>query len=240
MAEINLMDRYPRSARPIEERGRRKLSGSGWLPATEGERTTEDILIEQRLLDVVRNFGKEYFDVDRLYGYGGYYYDPRFWSETARRFQEYYHLPANVSILDVGCAKGFMMHDLKKLLPESSISGLDVSQYAYDQAISDMKPFIKVGNAKKLPWDARSFDLVVSINTVDHLPLFDCKEAIREIERVKRQHSFIMVNAWRDDEEKDRLLRWNVTAKTVMHIDDWKSLFAEVGYTGDYYWFIAQ
>ena len=31
---------------------------------------------------------------------------------------------------------------------------------------------------------------------------------------------------------------WNLTAKTVMHVDEWKSFFAEVGYTGDYYWFI--
>lgn len=239
MAEINLMDRYPRSCRPIEERGMRKLARSGWLPMREGERTNEDILIEQKLLDVVRSFGREYFDVDRLYGYGGYYYDSRFWIETVNRFQQYYQLPPNASVLDIGCAKGFLLHDFKVLWPQMSVAGIDISQYAYDHVIEDMKPFVKVGNAKALPYADKSFDLVVSINTVDHLSLVNCMEAIREIERVKKQHAFLTVNAWRNDEEKERLLKWNITAQTVMHVDDWKKLFNEVGYTGDYWWFIA-
>ena len=32
---------------------------------------------------------------------------------------------------------------------------------------------------------------------------------------------------------------WVITARTQMHVDDWKALFDEVGYTGDYYWFIV-
>lgn len=239
MPEINLMDRYPRSSRPIEERGKRKLARSGWLPPMEGERTNEDILIEQQLLEIVRSFGREYFDIDRLYGYGGYYYDSRFWTETVKRFQQYYQLQPNVSVLDIGCAKGFLLHDFKMLCPKMSVAGIDISQYAYDHVIEDMKPFVRVGNAKKLPYADKSFDLVVSINTVDHLPLVNCMEAIREIERVKKQHSFLTVNAWRNDEEKEKLLKWNITAQTVMHVDEWKRLFQEVGYTGDYWWFIA-
>ncbi|MDD5079040.1 MAG: class I SAM-dependent methyltransferase [Candidatus Omnitrophica bacterium] len=239
MAEINLMDCYPRSSRPIEERGMRKLARSGWLPKWEVDRTNEDILIEQKLLDVVRNFGKEYFDVDRLYGYGGYYYDPKFWTGTVKRFRQYYNLSPNASILDVGCAKGFLLHDFKVFWPQMSVSGIDISQYAYDHAIEDMKSFIAVGTAKALPYADKSFDLVVSINTVDHLSLSDCIDAIREIERVKKQNAFLTVNAWRNDEEKEKLLKWNITAKTVMHVDDWKKLFLEIGYTGDYWWFIT-
>jgi hypothetical protein len=30
-----------------------------------------------------------------------------------------------------------------------------------------------------------------------------------------------------------------LTAESMMHVDDWRTLFSEVGYTGDYYWFIA-
>ena len=37
-----------------------------------------------------------------------------------------------------------------------------------------------------------------------------------------------------------RELLWVLTALTFMHVDDWKKVFAEVGYTGDYYWFIAE
>jgi len=48
------------------------------------------------------------------------------------------------------------------------------------------------------------------------------------------------VDAWRTEEERKRLMKWNLTVLTYMHTDDWKELFAEVGYIGNYYWFIAE
>lgn len=219
MGEINLMDLYPRSKRPIEERG--KL-------ITEGHR------------QVARQFGKEFFDGDRLYGYGGYSYHPRFWTETVRRFRDYYQLLEDATILDVGCGKGFMLHDFKLLMPKVTAAGIDISEYAIANAMNDMKPFLRVGDAKELPYEDKSFDLVISINTIHNLALEECKQSVREIERVSRAHSFIVVDAWRNEEERQRMLMWNLTALTYMHMDDWKKLFAKCAYTGDYYWFIAE
>ena len=217
--EINLLDLYPRSRRPIEERG---------AQITEEHRA------------IARQFGKEFFDVDRLHGYGGYNYHPRFWTDTVRRFRDYYQLADNAAVLDVGCAKGFMMHDFKQLMPDMTIAGIEISRYAYEHAIEDMKPYINEGNAVGLSCADGSFDLVISINTVHNLPIEECKQALREIQRVTRQHAFITVDAWRNDEERDRMLKWNLTALTYMHVDDWKRLFEDVGYSGDYYWFIAE
>ena len=217
--EINLLDLYPRSKRPIEERGK---------------------LVTEEHRRIGRQFGKEYFDGDRLYGYGGYYYHPRFWQATARRFRDYYQLADNASVLDVGCAKGFMLHDFKELMPNLTIAGIDISEYAIEQAIETVKPFLRVGNAKKLLYEDNSFDLVISINTIHNLPLEECKQALQEIQRVSRKHAFITMDAWRTEDERERLMKWNLTALTYMHVDDWKKVFAEVGYTGDYYWFIAE
>jgi ubiquinone/menaquinone biosynthesis C-methylase UbiE len=219
MTEINLMDLYPRSKRAIDERA--KL-------ITDQDRT------------IARQFGKDFFDGDRLRGYGGYQYHERFWKDTVRRFRDYYKLPENASILDVGCGKGFMMHDFKKYMPKCTVAGLDISTYAIENTIDDMKPFVKVGTAKSLPYPDKSFDLVISINTVHNLTLEDCKQSLREIQRVSKGHSFIVVDAWRNHEERERMMKWNLTALTYMHAEDWKKLFAEVGYTGDYYWFIAE
>ena len=210
---------YPRSKRPINAR-----AGT----VTEADRV------------VSRQFGMEYFDGGRMHGYGGYAYHPRFWTDTVRYFRDYYQLPEDASLLDVGCAKGFMLHDFKLLMPKLTVAGLDISQYAYDRAMPDVKPFISIGNCMALPYPGQSFDLVVSINTVHNLPLEECKQAIREIQRVSRAHSFIMVDAWRTEEEREQLMKWVVTCLTAMHVDDWKRLFDEVGYTGDYYWFIAE
>lgn len=219
MPEINLLDLYPRSSRPIEERGR---------SVTEAHR------------EVARRFGLEYFDGDRLYGYGGYGYHPRFWTETVQRFMEHYHLAEDSTILDVGCAKGYMLFDLLCQYPGLTVAGIDVSQYAIDRAIEEVKPFLQVADAKDLPYEDSSFDLVISINTIHNLAQEECSQAIQEIQRVSRKHAFITVDAWRTEEERQRLMMWNLTALTYMHVDQWRELFQQVGYTGDYYWFIAE
>jgi ubiquinone/menaquinone biosynthesis C-methylase UbiE len=219
MVEINLLDRYPKSKRPIEERGKH---------------------ITEEHRKIARKFGKEYFDGDRLSGYGGYYYHTRFWQETVKRFRDYYNLNNKNSILDVGCGKGFMLHDFKQLLPELNVAGIDISQYAIENAIEDMRQYVQVGNAYELPYPDKSFDLVISINTIHNLPLNLCRKALQEIERVARSHTFITVDAWRNEQEKENLMKWNLTAQTYMHVNDWKKIFDEVGYTGDYYWFFIE
>ncbi len=219
MSEINLMDKYPRSKRPIDARGE---------SITEAHR------------DVARQFGEQYFDGERLYGYGGYAYHPRFWEETVKRFRDHYNLADNARILDVGCAKGYMLYDFKRLMPNLEIAGVDISEYALEHALETVRPYLHVGNALSLPFEDDTFDLVISINTVHNLELSQCKQALLEIERVSARHSFITVDAWRNDDERQRMLKWNLTALTYMHVDDWQKMFAEIGFNGDYYWFIAE
>jgi len=219
MPEINLLDLYPRSRRPIEERGK---------------------LVTGEHRKIARQFGKDYFDGERLYGYGGYKYHPKFWAGTVKRFRDYYNLNDNARILDVGCGKGFMMYDFKKLMPNIEIIGLDISQYAYDNAVQDMKPYIIIGSAEQLPFVDNYFDLVISINTIHNLALERCRDALREIQRVTSNNAFITVDAWRNEVECSNLLKWNLTAQTYMHVNDWLKIFEETGYKGDYYWFIAE
>lgn len=217
MTEINLLDKYPKSYRPISERSR---------------------IVTDEHRRVARLFGRDYFDGDRLYGYGGYEYHPRFWRETVRRFRDHYRLEDDAKVLDVGAAKGFMLHDFKELIPSLDVTGVDISEYVIRNAIEDMKPYLSVENAVDLPFANDSFDFVISINTVHNLCLEECIVALREIERVSGGNSFISVDAWRSEEERKRLMDWNLTALTYMHVDDWKGLFERVGYEGDYYWFI--
>lgn len=219
MAEINLMDRYPKSSRPIEARGR-------------------DLTEEHRA--AARRFGKSYFDGDRLTGYGGYHYHPRFWTETVWRFRDHYGLAPDARILDVGCAKGFMMRDFKALMPDADVRGIDVSQYAIDNADEIARPFIQRASAEVLPFPDRSFDLVIAINSIHNLPSDACLRSLQEIQRVSRGNAFLTVDAWRNDAERDALMKWNLTGFTFFHVDRWKEIFREVGYTGDYWWFLAE
>ena len=216
MAEIDLLIDYPKPKRNLEERASQK--------------NPEDVKI-------ARQFGKEFFDGLRSQGYGGYK-DWTRWVPVAKRIINHYGLTSESSILDVGCAKGFTLYAFLQELPGLKIGGVDVSQYAIENAPELVKPYLKVADAKELPYPDKSFDFVISINTVHNLNLEECKQAIRELERVKKHYAFLTVDAYRDEEEKKRMMMWNLTAQTILSVDEWKKLFAEVGYTGDYYWFI--
>lgn len=217
MPEVNLLKNYPQSKRKVNARAAKKTA---------------------QIRKIARRFGKEYFDGDRMHGYGGYNYQPRFWEKVIPDFQKHYGLTAKSKILDVGAAKGFMLYDFMRLIPGVTVAGLDISKYAIENALPQVKPFLKVGNAKSLPYPDKSFDLVISINTIHNLNLADCKKALKEIERVSRKDAFISVDAYRNQTEKKRLEDWNLTALTYMSTDEWEKLFRRVGYTGDYWWFI--
>ena len=215
--EINLLSNYPTSKRDISKRGDQK---------TENDRA------------VARKFGKDFFDGDRKHGYGGFTYNPKYWQIVVRDFKKYWNLNSSSSILDVGCAKGFMLYDFLKLIPGITLSGVDISDYAINNSLPEIRKFIQVANAKKLPYSDNTFDAVISINTIHNLDQSDCAEALREITRVSKKFSFVTVDAYRNEEEKKKMLAWNLTAKTIMSTSDWKFFFKDVGYDGDYYWFI--
>lgn len=215
--EIDLLADYPKAKRNLEARAEQK---------SEADRA------------VARQFGKEFFDGDRRFGYGGFSYNPRFWRPVIPAMQRHFGLGLGSTVLDVGCAKGFMLHDMAELIPGVEVRGIDVSQYAIDNVIEDMRPFVQVADAKDLPFADDSFDVVISINTVHNLAREECGQALREIERVSRAGAFVTLDAYRDDEERDRMLAWNLTGQTIMSTDEWVEFFREVGYTGDYYWFI--
>ena len=215
--EIDLLINYPKTKRNLEERV---------ISTTAANRV------------IARQFGREFFDGDRKHGYGGFNYFPKFWQPVIPSFQQHWGLTSKSSVLDVGCAKGFMMHDLAQIIPGITVKGVDISEYAIQNAIEDMQPHVQVANATKLPFGDNSFDVVISINSIHNLDLEECGKALQEIERVSRKGSFITVDAYRNEEEKKRMYAWNLTAKTIMPVDEWVKFFKEVGYTGDYFWFI--
>jgi len=217
MREINLLDSYPRSKRPIAEN----------RSATPENR------------EIARKFGREYFDGDRTQGYGGYRYDGR-WVAVVTRIRDFYGLTAGARVLDVGCAKGFMLHDLLSVVPGIEVYGLDLSHYAIDNAIDDIRSRLVMGSADALPYPDHSFDLVVSINTIHNLSNERCLRAIREIERVSRRHKYIQIDSWLNNDQRDNLKKWVLTAVTYSDPEGWRTMFRQAAYTGEYYWTLTE
>jgi hypothetical protein len=219
MREIDLLDSYPRVTRDIESRA----------AAVEEQRA------------IAKQFGREYFDGERTQGYGGYRYDGR-WVRVAERFRDEYGIVAGMTILDVGSAKGFLLHDFRQVVPGVEVFGLDISEYGILNSMDDVRSRIVRGTAASLPFKDAVFDVVICINTIHNLPLDLCRQAVREIERVKRpgSNSYVQVDSWLTDEQRQKFERWQLTALTYFDPEGWRRLFAEAGYSGDFSWTLTE
>lgn len=182
---------------------------------------------------IARRFDKEFFDGDRRYGYGGYKYDGR-WKPVAQELIKFYNLPDNAKILDVGCGKGFLLYEFKKLLPNAVLKGFDISQYSIENAKEEVREDLFVHKAKDAyPFKNQEFDLVVSLTTLHNLHIDGLKTALYEIERVGK-NKYITVEGYRNEKELFNLQCWALTCEQFFRPDEWVWLFNEFGYTGDY------
>src|SRR5258708_27934990 len=121
---------------------------------------------------IAKRFDRDYWDGDRKVGYGGMRYDGR-WRLVADLLAAHYKLKAGDRVLDVGCGKGFLLYDLTQAVPGIEVRGLDISDYAIANAKEEVRPFLTQAHAKSLPFDDKSFDLVISITTLHNLFCYD-------------------------------------------------------------------
>lgn len=183
--------------------------------------------------EVAGQWGKDYWDGDRRYGYGGYHYDGR-WASVAGAMAACYGLGAGSRVLDVGCGKGFLLYELRQQVPGLEIAGLDISSYALEHAKPEVQPHLQQGHASCLPFPDHSFDLVFSIMTLHNLPLDQLFQALAEIERVRARHAFIAVESFRNEREKVNLLYWQLTCRAFLSSEEWLWLGGRLGYGGDW------
>ena len=217
MREVNLLKSVPKIVRDVSAR-------------------RADKELSRRL---AFKFDVEYFDGPREQGYGGYYYDGR-WVAVAKDVIAHFGLKPGDRVLDIGCAKGFLVKDLMDALPGLEVYGLDVSSYALRHCHPDVAGRLVRGSCDFLPFPDRSFAAALAINTVHNLDPEGCIRALKEIERIAPGRGFVQVDAYRTPEELRILEDWVLTAKTYYEPSGWLDLLAEAGYTGDYYWTILE
>lgn len=217
MDEINLLRHYPRAKRKMAKP--RSLDPANRAAALK--------------------FGVEYFDGAREQGYGGYRYDGR-WVPIARDIVAHFKLKPGARVLDVGCAKGFLVKDLMAVCPGLQVYGLDVSEYAILHCEPEVVGRLVCGTADGLPFRDNSFDVVLCINVIHNLDREPCLAALREIERLAPGRGYVQVDAYRTEAERRIFLAWVLTAATFLKPEEWRMVFADAGYTGGYYWTILE
>ncbi|HAD88130.1 MAG TPA: methyltransferase [Rhodospirillaceae bacterium] len=214
MAEVELLRALPKGNRNVQAR--------------ETAKTEEHIRVS-------REYGEMYFDGPREYGYGGYRYDGR-WQPVARDIVDHFGLKPGDKVLDVGCAKGFLVKDL--LAEGIDAFGIDVSKYALMNCEQEAIGRLQIGSCDDLPFPDGSFDAVLAINTIHNLDRDGCVRAAREIERLAPGKGFIQVDSYLTPEQKDIFESWVLTARFHDYPDGWLKVLEEAGYTGDWYWTI--
>jgi ubiquinone/menaquinone biosynthesis C-methylase UbiE len=218
MAEIDLLRALPRSRRNV---------------AAREEAKTADVIA------AARQYGALYFDGPRAYGYGGYRYDGR-WIPVARDIVAHFGLRPGMRVLDVGCAKGFLVKDLMLVCPGLEAFGLDISHYALTHCEPEVVGRLHLGSGDSLPFPDGSFDCVISLNTIHNFDRADAAKALREIERLSPGRAFVQVDSYHTPEQKALFENWVLTARFHDYPQGWIALFAEAGYTGDHYWTIIE
>ncbi|MEM1200063.1 MAG: class I SAM-dependent methyltransferase [Pseudomonadota bacterium] len=214
--EINLLSSIPRTKRNIEAR--------------------EDFK-DPDVIRISKEYGEMYFDGPRDYGYGGYTYDGR-WVSVAKDMIAHFGLKPGDRVLDVGCAKGFLVNDLLEALPGLEVFGLDISEYALLNCHENVVGRLHLGSADNLPFPDGSFDVVISLDCIHNLERERAKVALQEIQRLSGGKAFVRVDSYRTPEQKAIFESWVLTAEFHDYPEGWLKLFSEAGYTGDYYWTI--
>ncbi|MCW9034155.1 MAG: class I SAM-dependent methyltransferase [Rhodospirillales bacterium] len=215
MAEINLLRSLPESKRNVKAR--------------ETAKTEEHIRIS-------REYGEMYFDGPREYGYGGYRYDGR-WQPVAKDIVDHFGLKPGDRVLDIGCAKGFLVKDLRAIGIDAV--GVDVSEYGLAHAEPEAKDHLQIASADNIPFEDKSFSAVLAINCLHNLNRASCVKAIKEMERLAPPgKAFLQVDSYHTPEQKEIFESWVLTAKFYDYPEGWLKVFEEANYTGDWFWTI--
>jgi len=185
-------------------------------------------------MKIAKEYESLYWDGERRYGYGGYKYMPGRWKSVAEALIETYNLKSDSKVLDVGCGKGFLLYEIKLLIPELEVIGIDISEYGLNSAKEEIKSFlIKHKAEERLPFDDNEFDLVISLGALHNLRMFDLEKSLKEVERVGKQ-GYIMLESYRDEQELFNLQCWALTAESFFDKEEWIWIYNHFGYTGDY------
>ena len=203
---------------------------------TSTKREYLDRMVDEKILCMLKakEYEEDYWDGDRRFGYGGYKYLPGRWKPVAESLIETYNLNNSSSILDVGCGKGFLLHEIKLLLPEVTIKGFDISNHGLSCALDSVKDDLFIHKAQEpYPFQDNEFDLVISLGCLHNLRLMELEVALGEIERVGKQ-GYVMLESYRNEAEQFNLQCWALTCESFFDEDEWVWLYNHFGYKGDY------
>lgn len=126
------------------------------------------------------------------------------------------------SVLDVGCGEGFTLEKFKNRGIGKKLVGIDFLDTAIKIGKKE-RPYLdlRIGNIYDIPFEDKSFDLVVCSEVLEHVD--DPQKALSELERVTKKYVllsvpnepfFILANFLRGK-------NWSRFGNDIEHINHW-------------------
>ncbi len=178
-------------------------------------------------------YNKSYFDDKTLgIGYGGYKNDGRFKS-TAKKFIRFFKLKKESNVLEIGCAKGYLLDEFCRKGINSY--GIDISTYAVSKNRKMVKKKVKIFNVEKgIPYNKRFFDLVISKDTLPLIKRSKIKNVIKEINRVvkNKKNIFLQIQGVSNKKRAYLMSKWDPTHHSCLTSKEWFKKLRSYGYRG--------
>jgi len=122
-----------------------------------------------------------------IYGYRGGPCEPNVFAKYVRNFQilKILNILDFSSFLEVGCAEGFFANLVRSLFT-TNVVATDISEEALKRSRAFWQLETKMADCQNLPFADKSFDLVFSSETLEHVK--NVKKAANELMRVARRY----------------------------------------------------
>ncbi|MDO8658000.1 MAG: class I SAM-dependent methyltransferase [Candidatus Levybacteria bacterium] len=116
----------------------------------------------------------------------------KFWHSNKLKEVKMKITSAPENMLDVGCASGWLLHQLSKEFPRTKCYGIDIYKKAIDYG-KGIYPSIKfkASDAHKIPYENNTFDLVICTEVLEHTE--DPKMVLFEIKRVLKNTGIAII-----------------------------------------------
>ena len=170
--------------------------------------------IKKKILAWKKN--KAFYDGSREDGYGGFKYDGR-WLKILPKIIKRYKLNSSSRVLEIGCKKGFLVHDLKRLVPGISCTGIEDHLYPIKKCKKEVKKFIKYSNFTNLPFKKNSFDCIIAISSIYTYNFGDLLKIFNEIKRVSKNDKILITLAsYENTRDLEKLLNWTTLSTVIL------------------------